>query len=78
MREGFRPGGTMKKPFTLEIFEDKNGKARIHLSSRNGNIIMSSEAYSKPDKAEKTLKSLALAIIGDNIAVKILPKKLAK
>jgi uncharacterized protein YegP (UPF0339 family) len=68
----------MRKKFTLEIFEDKDGKSRIHLSSLNGRIIMSSEAYSKPDKAKKTMKSVWLAMIGNQVEVKLSSKELAK
>lgn len=66
------------KRFRLELFTDKKGFARLRLVSRNGKIIMSSEAYSKPDKAKKTMKALWLATVGNGIKVELSDKELAK
>jgi len=38
----------------LELFLDRQKKARIRLRARNGRILMSSEAYSSKSKAMKT------------------------
>lgn len=60
------------------MFTDKKGHARIRLVSRNGRIIMSSESYSKPDKAKKTMKALWLAMIGNSVKVELSDKELAE
>lgn len=42
----------------LQIFKDKNGKARLRLVGRNGEIIMSGEAYSSRAMATKTAMAI--------------------
>jgi uncharacterized protein YegP (UPF0339 family) len=47
----------------LELFQDKNGKWRMHLKGRNGKIVMFSEAYSKKDKALDSARAVKTADI---------------
>jgi len=44
--------------YYIELFEDKNKKWRMRIMAENGNIIMSSEAYSSKSAMEKTFNSL--------------------
>ncbi len=42
----------------IEMFLDKNKKPRIRLRSRNGRILMSSEAYVSRRNAEDTVSTI--------------------
>ncbi len=48
--------------FYLELFKDRRKQWRVRLKARNGNIIMSSEAYSCKSKCLQTAESIQLFI----------------
>lgn len=50
----------------LILFRGKEGYWRIRLKAANGRILMSSEAYSKKDKARKTAESISV-FVGEDL-----------
>jgi len=52
----------MKPRFYLEAFTDKAKQARFRMKAKNGKIILSSEAYSSPAKANQTMHAVAMEL----------------
>ncbi len=52
----------MKPKFYLKLFQDRRKQWRVRLKSLNGNIIMSSEAYSSKSKCLKTAENFQIFV----------------
>lgn len=64
-----------KKKLIAEIFKTKNGQFAFRLVHSNGNILSSSETYTRKANATKSCKNLIETILHGNWELKDLTKK---